>query len=132
MTTPIVFNNRSSTSKLPTFRISCMVSTQRLKENPPSVTRIAPRCFLLKTGRINPNGINPITFPARFKNEIMPSCSLYRQNLLISRNSSRLYLYSLVSKPVLPYASEKNKKYAKSITYIIKRIQLMMRILFFV
>ena len=70
------------------------------------------------TGSINPYGINPITFPNMLENTAStPSCSLYIQNLRISRNGIRLYRYTLSSAATLPYSSKKNRKYTSSSTY---------------
>ena len=60
---PSVFIIKSSTSKHPSFVTNCMVSTQRLSAKPENVIKKKFLVSLWIMGRINPNGINPTTFP---------------------------------------------------------------------
>ena len=108
---PRVFKIISSTSKQPTFVTSWITSTVRLNINPD--TQMRKPLFILRkiTGRINPKGRKPITFPNMLENTAnVPSCSRYIQNLLISTKGIRLYLYTRCASAALPYSSEKNRK----------------------
>ena len=107
---PRVFKIISSTSKQPTFVTSWITSTVRLNINPD--TQMRKPLFILRkiTGRINPKGRKPITFPNMLENTAnVPSCSRYIQNLLISTKGIRLYLYTRCASAALPYSSEKNR-----------------------
>ena len=121
---PTVLRKISSTSKAPTFKTSWAVSISMLKTIVSNVTltKLFTIFSLDILGNKKPNGIKNATFPARF---IIVICHPYvcfiRQNLFISLNRTRLYLYSSLTM-VLSKLSEKNMAYKVTTRYRINNI----------
>ena len=63
---PIVFNNKSSTSKLPTFVNNCITSTQKLYSKQRMVVKKIFLHLESKDGKNMPIGIKTQTFPQTF------------------------------------------------------------------
>src|SRR5699024_3015852 len=65
-TPPRVFKIKSSTSKLPNLNTSWVSSKAKLKQNVAKVITFEFKKILDNKGIRKPNGIKPITFPAKF------------------------------------------------------------------
>ena len=107
---PIVFINRSSTSKTPTFMISWLVSINKLKKNVANTARKKAFFLLITIGIINPNGLNAKIFPNRFVTTAsVDNKCLYLQNRLISLNNTK-FTWEVSYPVLLPYRSLNNIK----------------------